>query len=73
MHTVISNHTTRVGRRHFRYLMTLTIMSFAATTNIIKQQALFYTDLNLHNRHLPLHNLTTISSRVALSYITYHD
>jgi hypothetical protein len=48
-----------------------TIMSFAATTNIIKQQTLSYTDLNYHYHHLPLRNLTTTSIRVALSCITY--
>jgi hypothetical protein len=68
-HTVISHHVTRIGRCHFRFLMTHTIMSFAATTNIIKQQTLSYTDLNLHNHHLPLRNLTTTSIQVALSCI----
>ena len=53
--------------------MTHTIMSFAATTNIIKQQTLFYTNLNYDSHHLPLRNLTTTSIRVALSCIAYHD
>jgi hypothetical protein len=51
--------------------MTHTIISFAATTNIIKQQTLPYTDLNHHNHHLPLRDLTTTSIRVALSCKTY--
>jgi hypothetical protein len=56
----------------FQYLMTHTIMSFAATANIIKQQTLSYTDLNYHNNHhLSLCNHTATYSRVALSCITY--
>jgi hypothetical protein len=70
-HTVTSHHVTRIGWSQFQYLMTYTIMSFAATANIIKQQTLSYTDLNYHNNHhLSLCNHTAASSRVALSCIT---
>ena len=48
-------------------------MSFAASTNIIKQETLSYTDLNYHNHHLPLRNLTTTSIRVVLFSVTHND
>ena len=72
-HTVISHHVTRIGWCDFRYLVTHTITSFAAATNIINHETLSYTDLNYHNHHLSLRNLTSTSIRVALSCIAYHN
>ena len=70
-HAVITHHVTPFPLCPVQYLMTHTMMSFAATTNIIKYETLSYTDLNYHYHHLSLRNLTTTSRGTLLHSLSW--